>query len=196
MGTLELNKDYWDERYKKHEIGWDIGYASPAIVAYATASIPKSATILIPGCGNAHEARALLFEGFTNLTLLDIAPTLVRKVQKQFDKTKYVRVVCQDFFLHTPQYDYILEQTFFCALHPSLREKYVEQMASLLHPGGTLAGLLFNRTFERKGPPFGGNIAEYQKLFNSLFDIVQMRPCADSISQRQGSELFIELRKK
>jgi len=55
---------------------------------------------------------------------------------------------------------------------------------------------LFNRAFESAGPPFGGNKTEYQRLFQVAFDILKMEDCFNSIPQRQGSELFIALRKK
>jgi Thiopurine S-methyltransferase (TPMT). len=196
MGILDLDKEYWDNCYKNRETGWDIGYASPALIEYAETMIPKDASILIPGCGNAHEAKALLDKGFKNITLLDIAPTLVNQVQKEFGEAAPVQIICEDFFEHGEKYDYILEQTFFCALDPHLREKYRNKITDLLHPHGILAGLLFNRAFEPTGPPFGGNKTEYQRLFQVAFDILKMEDCFNSIPQRQGSELFIALRKK
>lgn len=196
MDILDLNKDYWDSRYQNMEIGWDIGYASPPIIKYAETVIPKDASILIPGCGNAHEAKALLEKGFEDITLLDIAPTLVDQVQKAFGEIPQLQIICQDFFQHEQQYDYILEQTFFCALDPALRENYSSKIASLLQPRGILAGLLFDREFPVQAPPFGGNKSEYQHLFLSSFDILKMETCFNSIPQRLGTELFIELRKK
>lgn len=196
MDKLALDTTYWDNRYKNREIGWDIGYASPALIAYAEAVIPKDAAILIPGCGNAYEAKALLQMGFKDITLLDIAPTLVNAVKREFGRNPNIQVCCQDFFQHEQQYDYILEQTFFCALHPALRPKYSLKMSALLRAEGILAGLLFDREFPSQGPPFGGNKAEYRHLFQRDFQVLKMETCFNSIPQRQGNELFIELRKK
>jgi len=56
--------------------------------------------------------------------------------------------------------------------------------------------LLFKREFAQQGPPFGGNQEEYQQLFQSEFDILQLIDSSNSIPQRQGNELFIELQKK
>ena len=114
------------------------------------------------------------------------SPSLVEKVSVEFAVSPDVQVICQDFFQHQGQYDYIIEQTFFCALHPSLRTSYVRQMLTLLKPHGILIGLLFKREFAQQGPPFGGNQEEYQQLIDS----------SNSIPQRQGNELFIELQKK
>ena len=40
----------------------------------------KTASILIPGCGNAYEAEYLLANGFKNITIIDIAPSLVAQL--------------------------------------------------------------------------------------------------------------------
>ncbi|HAU55060.1 MAG TPA: SAM-dependent methyltransferase, partial [Sphingobacterium sp.] len=41
MDSSLLDENYWDERYKTKSTGWDIGYASPAIINYAAGSIAK-----------------------------------------------------------------------------------------------------------------------------------------------------------
>ena len=65
-------------------------------------------------------------------------------------------------------------------------------MHSLLKENGILAGLLFNRTFE-KSPPFGGSLAEYESLFKAAFIFKNMATSHDSVAPRAESELFIEL---
>ena len=99
-----------------------------------------------------------------------------------------------DFFEHQGEYDLIIEQTFFCALPPTMRQKYVWKMHQLLANKGKIAGLLFNRTFE-SGPPFGGSQEEYNLLFQQAFNFLKMEVCQNSATPRAGSELFIELQK-
>ena len=118
-------------------------------------------SVLIPGCGNTYEAEYLLEKGFTNITVIDIAPTLVEKLKEKFKNTTAIRIIQGDFFEHKGSYDLILEQTFFCALPPQMRQKYVWKMHHLLSKNGKIAGLLFNRSFEIS-PPFGGNTTEYE----------------------------------
>ncbi|MBI5915222.1 MAG: SAM-dependent methyltransferase, partial [Bacteroidetes bacterium] len=93
-------------------------------------------------------------------------------------------------------FDLMLEQTFFCAIPPSLRTDYVNKAAQLLPPGKTLAGLLFASHFGKPGPPFGGTEAEYRKLFSPHFFIEAMEMCKNSILPRTGNELFFQLIRK
>ena len=192
-----MDSKYWSERYQQNTTGWDIGHISTPIKAYIDQLTNKEMAIMIPGCGNAYEAEYLLQQGFTNITLVDISPLLVEAISRKFKLAlgKKIQVICDDFFNIDQKYDLILEQTFFCALNPSLRKKYTDKMFSLLKPGGKIAGLLFNRSFPG-GPPFGGNDVEYRKLFKEKFSIRVMEPCYNSIPSRAGTELFIILEKK
>ncbi|HAK78016.1 MAG TPA: SAM-dependent methyltransferase, partial [Runella sp.] len=143
---------------------------------------------LIPGGGNSYEAAYLLEQGFENVTVVDISEVVCQRLVDDYQK-KGLQVVCADFFEHSGVYDLIVEQTFFCAISPSLRSKYVQKMAELLSEDGLLAGLLFNRAFEG-GPPFGGNVAEYQALFDKAGFKVTFDLAPASIPPRAGSEVF------
>ncbi len=191
-----LDEKYWDDRYNEHTAVWDAGKITSPLKEYIDQLTNKSIAILIPGCGNAYEAEWLLENGFTNITLIDIAPGLVKSIQeklKAYDG-KQLTIICGDFFDLDKQFDLIIEQTFFCALDPKLRKKYSEKMFDILKPRGKLVGVLFNRSFEG-GPPFGGNKDEYEKLFSKRFQIKTMEECYNSIEPRKGSELFIVLKK-
>ena len=195
MTRSNLNAEYWDKRYQNNETTWDLSEVSPPIKDYIDTISNKNMKILIPGCGNAYEAEYLLNKGFTNVTLIDISEILVNKLQKKFTE-KPIRVLLNNFFDHVDKYDIIIEQTFFCAIHPSLRKQYSEKCFSLLNQNGKVAGLLFNTTFENDEPPFGGTKEEYKKLFEPLFTLKQFETCKNSIQPRAGRELFIELERK
>ncbi|MBP6550966.1 MAG: methyltransferase domain-containing protein [Flavobacterium sp.] len=190
-----LDQEYWDTQYKTNATGWDLGKISPAIEAFTKTLENKNTRILIPGCGNSYEAEHLLNEGFTNITVIDIAPTLIENLQKKFQNNPNIQIILGDFFEHQADYELIIEQTFFCALPPTMREQYVRKMHELLSDKGKLVGLLFNKTFE-SGPPFGGSQSEYEQLFEPHFEFLQMDLCQNSIKPRANSELFIEFQKK
>jgi SAM-dependent methyltransferase len=189
-----LDQSYWESQYQANATGWDLGEVSPPLKSYIDTLENKNIRILIPGCGNTYEAEYLLEQGFTNVTVIDIAPTLVENLKTKFKDNPNINVVLGDFFEHQGEYDVIIEQTFFCALPPTMRQKYVWKMHQLLAKEGKIAGLLFNRTFEN-GPPFGGSQEEYNLLFNTSFHFLKMEVCQNSATPRSGSELFIELQK-
>lgn len=189
-----LDASYWESQYEAKTTGWDLGKVSPPIQIYVDTVDDKNCSILIPGCGNSYEAEYLLEQGFTNITVIDIAPTPVAVLKEKFKKNSNIQIILGDFFEHRGKYDLIIEQTFFCALPPFMRQKYVWKMHLLLADYGILAGLLFNRTFE-SGPPFGGSKEEYEMLFKDAFDFLKMDVSKNSIAPRANSELFIELKK-
>lgn len=192
--TLNPNnvKQYWNKRWLDQNTSWDVGYASPALCQYIDQISNRQASILIPGCGNAYEASYLLNKGFTDITLLEIAPAAAQQLKLKFRTVPEIKVLEEDFFKHQKQYDFIIEQTFFCAIPPSLRTAFITQINNLLQPNGIYFGLLFGKEFEKEGPPFGGNLENYREIFTPVFSSCSIKACLQSIEPRAGSELFIE----
>lgn len=190
---------YWNSRYQSKETGWDIGYPSTPLARYIDQLTSLSLSILIPGCGNAYEAQYLLEKGFTSVTLIDIAPEVTRAISEKlrnYIQSGQLKVITGDFFELRGQFDLILEQTFLSALPPSLRSNYVQKMQELLKPNGKLVGVIFNTIFDKEGPPFGGTMEEYRRMFEKSFQIRTLEPCYNSIEQRAGTEAFIHLVKE
>lgn len=193
---VELGETFWNNQYNANTTGWDLGQVSPPLKAYIDQLTNKNLRILIPGCGNTYEAEYLLQQGFTNITLIDIAPTLVEQLKKKFAANPNIKIILGNFFNHNDEYDLILEQTFFCAINPPLRKAYVAKMKELLATNGKLVGVLFDKEFEQKGPPFGGRKSDYIPLFKNDFNFVTFESCYNSFHKRQESELFVILQKK
>lgn len=191
--SIRLTRNFWESRWVQGQTGWDIGSVSPIMQDYILQIENPKSKILIPGCGSAHEADFMLQNGFKNVTILDISPSACVAAQKRF-KDRDIVILCEDFFEHRGKYDYILEQTFFCALDPSMRPDYAQKTRNLLSAGGTLFGLLFDRVFDKEGPPFGGDKSEYYSLFEPLYDQVSITDSEGSIPEREGTEVFIEIR--
>jgi methyl halide transferase len=193
---MNLDPEYWQKRYEENEHTWDIGYASTPLAEYISQLTDKGISILIPGCGNSYEAELLWAQGFGNVHVLDYAEVPLKNFSGRNPSFPEANLHCEDFFSHKGKYDLILEQTFFCALDPSLRQLYAHKMLDLLNDEGKVAGLLFNCEFEKEGPPFGGSRAEYERYFKPLFASVSMETASNSIERRAGRELFIILQKR
>ncbi|MEL7340517.1 MAG: SAM-dependent methyltransferase, partial [Bacteroidota bacterium] len=70
------------------------------------------------------------------------------------------------------------------------REAYARKVASLLKPGGKLAGVWFDFPLSESGPPFGGSREEYLPYFTPYFSVQQLERAHNSHPARQGIELF------
>lgn len=195
MQEIKLDSQYWNDRYLKAETGWDIRSVSRPLKEYLDQLTKKKLSILIPGCGNAHEAVYANSIGFEDVHILDFAEQAINSFKVKYPDFKEGNIHLEDFFLHEGKYDVILEQTFFCALSPELRNNYAKKMHALLKENGKLVGVLFDREFE-SGPPFGGNKEEYLKYFSPFFDIKTFDKCYNSIEPRFDVEAFIILEKK
>ncbi|MES2862934.1 MAG: SAM-dependent methyltransferase [Bacteroidota bacterium] len=191
----KLNKDYWENRYENNDAIWDIGQISTPLKEYIDQLKNKDIKILIPGAGNAYELDYLIEKGFHNVFVIDFAQQPIDAILKR-NKTLEKYLICDDFFKHLETYDLIIEQTFFCALSPSLRENYVSKMHDLLSEKGKIAGLLFNFPLTKVGPPFGGSYEEYINLFSEKFAIKTLETAYNSIKPRANKELFFTFEKK
>ncbi len=191
-----FDKAFWESKYSIEETGWDIGYASTPLTTYFDQLSNKELKILIPGGGNCYEAEYLVEQGFKNVFVIDIAEQPLKNLKKRFPNFPDNHLIHDDFFNHHEKYDLIVEQTFFCALDPVLRKKYVEKMVDLLNENGRLAGLLFDFELTEDGPPFGGAAEEYLKLFSPYFNIKILERSYNSIQPRAGRELFFIFEKK
>lgn len=193
---MKLSKSYWNTRYKTEDIGWDLGQVSPPLKAFFD-GLPenyKSKAILIPGGGNAYEAEYLHHLGFKQVYVVDVSERALQNFKTRVPSFSEAHLIHHDFFeLEAHRFDLIIEQTFFCALEPKLRPKYAKKMSQLLTPNGSLTGVLFQFPLTEKGPPFGGDTAEYRSYFELYFTIDILEPCYNSIVSRAGKELFFSV---
>lgn len=187
---VKNSSKYWEDRYRQAATGWDIGEVSPPLRAYIDQLENKNLKILIPGGGNSYEAEYLHSRGFKNVYVNDIARLPLENFKKRVPSFPDSHLLLKDFFNIDQKFDLIFEQTFFCALPIDKRENYVAKMYELLSPKGELTGVLFNSQFDKEGPPFGGSREEYLRLFQTKFIIKTLEDCYNSISPRQGNELF------
>tara|TARA_R110001583_G_scaffold31233_3_gene107055 strand:+ start:4920 stop:5522 length:603 start_codon:yes stop_codon:yes gene_type:complete len=194
--NIGLDKEYWEHKYENNTTGWNIGYVSTPIKNYIDQLINKNIKILIPGGGNSYEAEYLVNTNFKNVHVLDFAKQPLTNITKRLPQFPKNQLIQQDFFEHNETYDLIIEQTFFCALSPHLRQNYVDKMYDLLNKNGKLVGLLFDFELTGDGPPFGGSLEEYIQLFNVKFKIKIIERSYNSIKERKGRELFFIFEKK
>ena len=185
-----LDQEFWENRYRTKETGWDLGAISPAIKSYINQLKNKDLNILIPGGGHNYEAEYLWCSGFKNIHIVDISEVALMQFQQRVPDFPTQQIIQLDFFNLTDTFDLIIEQTFFCALDPNLRTSYSKKMNQLLKTKGRLVGLLFDFELTKVGPPFGGDLSEYNTLFSKHFTIKTLETAINSVKPRQNKELF------
>jgi SAM-dependent methyltransferase len=196
MPMEKLDADYWQNRYDIGTDAWDLGAPSTPLATYIDQLTDKDLRILIPGCGPAWEGQYLHERGFRNVWLMDLTGGPFEAFLQRCPGFPQEHLLIGDFFGHSGQYDRIIEQTFFCALDPALRGRYVEKMRELLAPDGKLVGVLFDDPQPGKTPgepPYGGSRSEYEVLFKQQFGRVKVEPCYNSIAPRAGREAWIAI---
>lgn len=196
MNQIDLSEKAWDNRYKSNDIGWDLGAISPPLKHYIDQLENKEQHILIPGGGNSYEAEYLFRKGFQNVFVADLSKTALRNLQKRVPEFPEEQLLHMNFFEIEASYDLVFEQTFFCAIHPTMREDYALKMQEILQPKGKIVGVLFQVPLFANRPPFGGSKAEYLTYFKPQFQLKYFDTCYNSHPSRKGKELFINLIKK
>lgn len=176
---------FWDERFEKGFMPWDLGGVPAEFAAFATALAP--CPTLVPGCGNGWEAGWLHARGWP-VTAIDFSPQAVASARHALGPAGAV-VREADFFAFTPEpaCRLIYERAFLCALPPAMRAAYGARVAALLPAGGLLAGYFFlDET--RGGPPFSIPRAGLEALLAPAFELVEDRPATGSLPVFAGRE--------
>lgn len=193
---MDLSANFWDNKYQTNDIGWDLGTVSPPLKAYFDQLTNLDLKILIPGGGNSHEAEYLFNKGFKNVYVVDLSQTALDNLIARVPDFPSSNLILNNFFDLNMTFDLIIEQTFFCAINPSLRADYAKKASEILNVNGKVAGLLFDATLNTTHPPFGGSKSEYLGYFKPYFDVKIMDASYNSIKPRCGRELFFVIQKK
>ncbi|AJK47719.1 thiopurine S-methyltransferase [Burkholderia plantarii] len=183
---------FWDERFDRDFLPWDLARVPEAFTAFAATLAP--CPVLVPGCGSAHEAQWLARAGWP-VKAIDFSASAVGAARRQLGE--HAGVVEQaDFFAYAPPWrpQWIYERAFLCALPPARWPDYAARMAALLPEGGVLAGC-FVLGATRKGPPFGIERDALDALLGAWFVLEQARPVADSLPVFEGRESWLTWRR-
>ena len=98
---MDLDKNFWDQRYQSGETGWDAGKITTPLKEYFDQVSDKNCKILIPGCGYGHEAVYLWQQGFKNLFVLDISEIPLKELKNSLPDFPSDHLLKEDFFKFT-----------------------------------------------------------------------------------------------
>ena len=191
---------FWEQCYQENNTGWDLGAPTPIFMNWCD-NLELLSKICIPGAGNGYDPLYFASKGH-DVTAIDFAESPISRLKKQSkDKKINLTALKNDIFnleesLYD-QFDYIVEYTCYCAIHPSMRMKYIEIMHRLLKKGGELVAILLplNKDLSDGGPPFGIDLEETLDLFSHKFSIVESIKHPLSIEPRSKNEQFVRFLK-
>ena len=196
-----VNKlDFWENIYRKDDIGWDLNGPTPTFEKIALKLKPGKVIIL--GCGRGHDAITFAQLGF-EVTAVDFAPSAVSYLKSLCKKnTVKVNIIQNDIFLlcksFNNYFDYVIEQTCFCAIDPKRREQYERLVYRILRPNGRLIGLWYplDKPFKNGGPPWGVSISNLKDTFKKEWKITEESFSKLSVKKRKNREKLIIFKKR
>ncbi len=194
---------FWEEKYKKEKIPWDIGEVAPAFVKYFCDEnrelLTENKEIAVLGCGHGHDAFYLAKNIKCQVYAFDFSESAISYCNqvKEKQNIKNINFYQIDIFelikdkKWASYFDLIIEHTCFCAIDPKRRDEYIKLVKYLLKPNGELVGLFFIRDESLGGPPYGSTPELIKNYFKNYFqEVVELRPEPCLHSNLQGEEYF------
>lgn len=196
------SSSFWEEKFNQGTTPWDLGEPSPSLVHFENdLSVKKGGSVLVPGCGYGHDALFLARKGY-KVSAVDWSKAAIEEV-RQFARRESLSIetLCTSFWdipksWHS-SFDWWFEHTFFCAIDPSERPRYIESLHKLLRPQGKFVGVLFiSKEPPNVGPPFLTTEYEIRTLFSPGFIIENLHPSPFNHPKREPIEWWAEFTKK
>lgn len=195
-----LTPEYWQGRFMSSDTPWELGHPSVVLLEAFDELARRgeeivSKRILSAGCGTGSDALALAERG-AQVLAVDWSHSALAEIRARAESLSPdsggVAIESGDFFSMDPRpVDVVAEHTFFCAIDPSARGRYVDRMAAWLTSGGYLVGNFFvltdhdasslpglSLTSTGDGPPFATTVSELRRLLSPAFEEILLRPAA------------------
>ncbi|MFO7566752.1 MAG: methyltransferase domain-containing protein [Enhygromyxa sp.] len=182
----------WNARYAEGSDRWTLDAAPPVLEQLIT-TYRERRRVLVPGAGHGHDAFAWASAGH-EVVALDFAPLAVESMRQRM-RERGVGFEALEADVTAPPVelrgaiDLVWEQTCLCALPLEQRRPYLEAMATILRPGGTMVALLWNHGDEG-GPPWDMPPVLVERLVTGIFSIRKRERVEPSLARRDPEYLW------
>jgi methyl halide transferase len=190
----------WEQKYRVGDTPWEKGAPAPPLLDWIRQRGPLNGSILVPGCGNGHDVRALAAAAPTaEVVGLDSAPSAIDQARRYPRAGNEIYRLADIFDLPADlanRFDWVFEHTCFCAIEPSKRLDYVRAIVRALSGGGALLAIFFLNPWDpgeapaEGGPPFGTSREELDALFENDFRLVEEFLPRSAHPGREGREII------
>ncbi len=191
--------NFWEDLYISGDTTWDLGGETPIFKAISKDIRPGK--ICIIGCGKGYDAVMFAKKNF-EVTAIDFAPSAIRALEKLAEDAKVnINAINSNIFNLSNDYynkfNYVIEQTCFCAIDPNMRNNYEQLVSNLLVKDGFLIGLWFplDKDISEGGPPWATSISEVKGLFSARWEVEREEFSPLSVKPRKDREKLIVFRK-
>jgi len=209
----ETKSTKWEAMWQNEEKNgeskpkFDCNRTEPALVHFLaknTTFVPelqktKSARVLVPGCGRGYalETFSSTFFDSENIVGLEVSETARNACEAyQSENKSKAKCVVEDFFTHDDKYDVIYDCTFLCAIQPTQRHVWAEQMRNLTKKGSRVISLVFPLGDFKGGPPFALSPELVKSLLQNDFDVEELIQVPEDMWARGRPEyLYAFIRK-
>jgi methyl halide transferase len=191
--------EFWDAFYKANHTPWAVGSPCPAFFYYLDRQ-PQLAPgrVLVVGCGLGLEPAEFVRRGF-DVTAIDLSEYVVEKAKNLGPPQDHLRFLAANVCVPPPEFearfDYVFEQTCYCAIAPVDRPAYVQSVCRMLKPNGHLFGV-FYRFDHGNYPPYPITREELFSDFSEFFDFKILEEAAHSAADRKGREWLAHFTRK
>jgi cyclopropane fatty-acyl-phospholipid synthase-like methyltransferase len=185
------------------EIPWNIETPPDVLVQLVESGEVKPCRTIDFGCGAGNYAIYLAGKGF-DATGVDLSPTAIKMANENAQKKGVschflVADVLGDLNEVTETFDFAYDWEMLHHLFPEKREKYVENVYRILHPGGKYLSVCFNEMDTQFGDSgkyretrlgtilYFSNEDELRALFEPYFNIKELKTI--EIKSKSGSHL-------
>lgn len=189
----------WDALYAGDETPWDMGRPSPPLEHLLHERALPDGRVLVPGCGRGWEVELLARAGHEAVGL-DLSPLAIEQARRRIGPLPGATLLAADFFaepdkLAPHSFDWVFDQTFYCALPPDRCRAYARVAHDLVRPGGQWLILAFRTPHADRAPwdsPARRVIAD---ACAADFELLELRPLrVESHPARRGRETLVRLR--
>ena len=150
---MESRKQHWEKVYldkSPHEVSWMQKFPKTSLQFIHSFNLPKTAKIIDVGGGDSNLVDHLLDEGFSDITLLDIAGNAIEKAKRRLGtRSQKVKWIVSDIteFKPDPDFDLWHDRATFHFL--TTRDQIAKYVATAKR---CVTGYLLIGTFSQNGP--------------------------------------------